>query len=257
MEYFQGYLGQPFGGFPESLRDSVLKDKARIHGRPGASMDDVDMAELQQKLVERTGRTHSQREVLSSALYPKVYDEFVRYTENYGDVTKLPSKHFFGTMRVDEEVSVQLEDGVDVSIKLKAVGELLPSNQREVFFEVNGIPRSVIIDDKSTDHASDLKPRDLAVRADEGDLGSVGAPMAGEVIEVTAATGKHVEAGSALIVLSAMKMETTVAAPISGDIKHVAVEVGSSVSAGDLLVKISRGTEEEASEMPAAEVAAA
>ena len=257
VEYFQGYLGQPFGGFPESLRDSVLKDKARIHGRPGASMDDVDMAELQQKLVERTGRTHSQREVLSSALYPKVYDEFVRYTENYGDVTKLPSKHFFGTMRVDEEVSVQLEDGVDVSIKLKAVGELLPSNQREVFFEVNGIPRSVIIDDKSTDHASDLKPRDLAVRADEGDLGSVGAPMAGEVIEVTAATGKHVEAGSALIVLSAMKMETTVAAPISGDIKHVAVEVGSSVSAGDLLVKISRGTEEEASEMPAAEVAAA
>jgi len=221
-------------------------------------MDDVDMVELREKLVERTGRTHSQREVLSSALYPKVYDEFVRYTENYGDVTKLPSKHFFGKMKVDEEVSVQLEDGVEVSIKLKAVGELLPSNQREVFFEVNGIPRSVIIDDNSTDHATDLKPRDLAIRADEGDLGSVGAPMAGEVIEVTAATGKHVEAGSALIVLSAMKMETTVAAPISGDIKHVAVEVGSSVSAGDLLVEISRSSvSEEGSDLPAPEVAAA
>ena len=244
VEYFQGYLGQPYGGFPEGLRDNVLKDKERINGRPGASMPDVNLYKLQEKLVDLTGRPHLRREVLSSALYPKVYEEFVAHRERFGDVYKLPTKQFLDKMKVDEEVSVQIEDGVDVTIKLKAVGELLPSSQREVFFEINGIPRSVIVDDQSVDQAAELKPRDIAVRADAGDLGSVGAPMAGEVIQVSCSTGKYVEAGSVLLVLSAMKMETSVAAPISGVLQHVAVEVGNSVSAGDLLVKISPKNDE-------------
>ena len=238
VEYFQGYLGQPYGGFPEQLRDSVLKDKKRIHGRPGAELEEVDLDQLSLKLVERSGRPHLRREVISSALYPKVYDDFVAYREKYGEVDKLPTKQFLDKMKVDEEVLTELEEGVEVSIKLKAVGELLTKNQREVFFELNGIPRSVIIDDKSVDDDAALRPKDIAIRADANDLGSVGAPMAGEVIQVSCASGEFVEAGSALIVLSAMKMETTVAAPTSGILQHVAVDVGNSVAAGDLLVKI-------------------
>lgn len=62
--------------------------------------------------------------------------------------------------------------------------------------------------------------------------GSIGAPMAGEVVDVQTKPGETVKAGQPLIVLSAMKMETTVAAPISGTIRHVAVERGDTLDAG-------------------------
>ena len=50
MEYLQGYLGQPVGGFPEPLRSRVLKDKPRVQGRPGASMPPMDLKALEQEV---------------------------------------------------------------------------------------------------------------------------------------------------------------------------------------------------------------
>lgn len=44
--------------------------------------------------------------------------------------------------------------------------------------------------------------------------------------------GKEVKAGQALVVMSAMKMETSVAAPCNGIIRHVAVDMKDSVEAG-------------------------
>ena len=38
VEYFQGLIGQPVGGFPEPLRTHVLKGKDRVDGRPGATL---------------------------------------------------------------------------------------------------------------------------------------------------------------------------------------------------------------------------
>ena len=40
------------------------------------------------------------------------------------------------------------------------------------------------------------------------------------------------KAGQALVIMSAMKMETSVAAPCDGVIRHVAVEVKDSIEAG-------------------------
>ena len=50
VEYLQGYLGQPVGGFPEPLRSRVLKDKPRVQGRPGASMPPMDLKALEQEV---------------------------------------------------------------------------------------------------------------------------------------------------------------------------------------------------------------
>lgn len=64
--------------------------------------------------------------------------------------------------------------------------------RREVFFEANGVPRTVEIMD-TTDQGEGGGPVRKAARekADSDVLGSVGAPMAGEVIEVTAKPGQH------------------------------------------------------------------
>lgn len=74
------------------------------------------------------------------------------------------------------------------------------------------------------------------MQADVAVLGSVGAPMAGSVIEVSVKPGQPVHAGQQLAVLSAMKMETAVCSPIAGVVTQVAVDKNDALDAGDLIV---------------------
>ena len=50
--------------------------------------------------------------------------------------------------------------------------------------------------------------------------------------------GAVVKSGQQLVVLSAMKMETSVSAPCSGTVQHVAVEKSDQVDSGDLIMRI-------------------
>jgi acetyl-CoA/propionyl-CoA carboxylase biotin carboxyl carrier protein len=71
-----------------------------------------------------------------------------------------------------------------------------------------------------------------------GGNGEVVAPMQGTIVGVNVAVGDTVEAGDAVVVLEAMKMENSIPADIAGTIEDVKVATGDSVGAGDLLVKI-------------------
>jgi len=68
--------------------------------------------------------------------------------------------------------------------------------------------------------------------------GSVVAPMPGKVVKVLVAVGDVVTAGQPLIVVEAMKMETTLVAEIDGTIATVGADVGAMVDAGAVLVAI-------------------
>ena len=48
VEFLQGQIGQPAGGFPEPLRSRVLTGRPVVEGRPGASMADVSLGALEQ-----------------------------------------------------------------------------------------------------------------------------------------------------------------------------------------------------------------
>lgn len=158
------------------------------------------------------------------------------FSVQYSHLTEqLPTRAFFAPLDVDEEVDIHITQGVGLAIKLKAVGELQPNGIREVFFETNGIPRVVDVEDLREAKTLGRAARD---KADPDTLGSIGAPMAGQVVDVLAKPGVYVSAGQALVVLSAMKMETTVAAPVSGMVQHVAVVKDDQIDAGDLLVSI-------------------
>ncbi len=77
VEFLQGQIGQPHGGFPEKFRDDVLKDLPRVDGRPGENMDPMDLEALKKKLGEKFGSGNiSECDIMSAALYPKVIKKF-------------------------------------------------------------------------------------------------------------------------------------------------------------------------------------
>ena len=68
-----------------------------------------------------------------------------------------------------------------------------------------------------------------------GAHGSLVAPMPGTVVRVEVEAGAIIEAGAAVVVLEAMKMEHTVRAPHDGIIAEVRVKVGQSVDVGSVM----------------------
>lgn len=64
VEFMQGYLGIPHGGFPEPFRTRVLKGMKKIEGRPGATMKPLDLDKLKSDLIEAHGNR-----VIISLLY--------------------------------------------------------------------------------------------------------------------------------------------------------------------------------------------
>ncbi|MBL4684709.1 MAG: pyruvate carboxylase [Nannocystaceae bacterium] len=233
VEFFQGYLGVPYGGFAELLRDKIVRRSDRVEGRPGASMPPLDFDALEAELVEKTGFEVRSVDVLSAAIYPKVFDEYLKFRELYHDISVLPTRIALAPMSVGEEVSVTIERGKTLIVKLTAVGTLDKSGSRTIFFELNGRLRSVKVRDKAA--STEVVER---AKSDPTDVGSVGAPMLGVVVELKTAVGTKVDKGDALVVLSAMKMETVVAAPIGGTIASLSVGVDDTLAAGDLLCVI-------------------
>ena len=61
-------------------------------------------------------------------------------------------------------------------------------------------------------------------------------PMMGVVVRLNAQDGQDVKVDDSLLVLEAMKMETTITSPVAGKIKRVRVGAGQSVQANQVLV---------------------
>lgn len=242
IEFLQGCIGRPSGGFPEPLASRVLKDLPRVVGRPGESLEPVDLKRFELELKEsHEGYKLRLHDVMSSAMYPKVFAEYVKFVDKYGRfVEKLPTRAFWAPLEVDEEIDIELSKGNIVNIKYKAKGELQPGGTREVFFEANGVLRSVEVKDEKAakESAAGSTKRAAREKADPMKEGSVSAPMSGEVVEVRAAPGQKVKAGEPLVVLSAMKMETSVSATCTGTIQHVYVIKGDQVDNADALLLI-------------------
>ena len=71
-----------------------------------------------------------------------------------------------------------------------------------------------------------------------GGSGEVSVPMQGTIVKVLVAVGDSVEAGQAVTVLEAMKMENNITAETAGTVKEIRVKPGDAVGAGDVVVVI-------------------
>ncbi len=82
------------------------------------------------------------------------------------------------------------------------------------------------------------EPDDIAGREPAADPSRVVSPVSGLVRVVAVEVGSEVEAGQTLVVIEAMKMETTLQATIAGTVRSLRAAVGRQARAGDLLVEI-------------------
>ena len=222
---FRGDLGIPPGGFPEGLSKKVLKGDAPRSGRPGAEMVPIDLSAERERLDSDT-------DLASRLMYPKVFDDFADHRRLYGDVSVLPTHAFFHGMKPGQEITVDLEPGKTLVVLCLAIGDLHEDGSRLVFFELNGQPRAVRVQETGKG-AAEARPK-----ANAGDPGHVAAPMPGLVSTVAVSPGQHLTAGDLLLTLEAMKMETSVHADISGHVSMLHVHPGDQVDAKDLLVVI-------------------
>jgi len=85
--------------------------------------------------------------------------------------------------------------------------------------------------------AFEIVPR-FDVRKGELTPGGLNAPMPGQIIDVRATVGQHVEAGETLVVMEAMKMEHVISAPTSGTVGEVFVTLRQQVDSGTALLTL-------------------
>ena len=219
--FLHGELGTPEGGFPEPFRSEALE------GRPWeAKAKDLTADEAAALAADR-------RTTLNRLLFPGPYSTHVETKERYGDLSVLPSPLFWYALDPQEDdVAVELRQGVRVIIGLVAVGEADEDGMRSVTFRVNGQLRVIETRDRRV-----ASSRPEAVRADPNNPGHVAAPFRGAV-RVSVSVGDHVEAGDAVAVIEAMKMESSISTPVSGTVQQVATEPLGIVEPGDLIVEI-------------------
>jgi pyruvate carboxylase len=233
IEFLEGRLGEPPGGFPEKLRKRVLRGRTPIQGRPGASLPPADFAATKTTLERQLGRVVDDQEVVTYLLYPRVFPEFAAHEAKYSDTSVLPTPIFFYGMEPGEETSIDIERGKTLILKFLTVGEAHNDGTRTVFFELNGQPREVVVPDRELSAQTATRRK-----AESGNPLHVGAPMPGLVVRVAVAVGESIAVGQKLLMLEAMKMETTVYAERAGTVAEVLAKAGTQVEAGDLLIRL-------------------
>jgi pyruvate carboxylase len=235
VEMMQGYLGVPDGGWPTAFQERVLKSAHAepIAGRPGGAIPPADFAAAAEEIQTKTRREPCEDDVLSYLLYPQVYLDFQKHVTQFGDTSKIPTRHFFYGLQPGEETSIEIERGKTLFVKYLTTGEVREDGTRTVFFELNGQPRAVTVADRSVTANIKRHPK-----ADPENAGHVAAPMPGKVSAVAVRRGQAVKTGERLLSIEAMKMETAIYSPRDSQVGEIFVEPGTVVESRDLLLTL-------------------
>lgn len=233
VSFFAGDIGQPHGGFPEALQKKVLKNRAPMSVRPGSVLADADLKALRTEAEHKVGRQIRDTEFASYLMYPQVFTDYALHRRRYGDVSVLPSRTFFYGMLPGEEITLDIARGRQFIIRFLALGEPDDKGHRTVFFELNGQPRNVQVDDLGSGTTREALPK-----GEEGNAYHIMAPMPGMVVKVFHTEGEEVSRGDVLFAIEAMKMETAVHAGHGGSVKRILVQAGETVEAKDLMMEL-------------------
>ena len=216
--FLSGELGDPPGGWPEPFRSKALA--GRTFTPVAGELNDDDAREL----------ASTPRSTLNRLLFPGPDREFRRSSQQFGDLSLLPTVDYLYGMQRGAEHMIELKSGVQLYLGLEAVGEADERGLRTVVTTLNGQLRPLQVRDTSVN--VDVP---VAERADPGNPFHVASPFAG-VVTLAVAEGDEVEAGATVATIEAMKMEASITAPRAGRVQRTAITSVQQVEGGDLVL---------------------
>ncbi|KOY67139.1 pyruvate carboxylase [Clostridium sporogenes] len=237
VSYFKGMMGQPMGGFPEKLQKLVLKGEEPITCRPGEMLPPEDFQKIRKHLKDKHNLDATEKDIISYALYPEVFDKYLDFLKEYGDLSHMGSDVFFHGLYEGETAEIELQEGKTFIVQLSEIGKVDSEGNRVVVFEINGNRREIKIKDKSSLMAQNITSSNTKM-ADSSNKKHIGASIPGTVIKVLVSKGDKIKEGDSLIVIEAMKMETNVVASSSGAVESLLVKEGEQVKSGQLLLEL-------------------
>src|SRR5690606_16106333 len=118
IDMLEGNLGQPQGGWPKKLQKVVLGDRKARRGRPGSYLKAIDLQQTKADISAKLGIKATDDDLYSYLMYPQVFEEFAKFTAKYSDVSVLPTPAYFYGLKPEEEISVDIEEGKTLILKL-------------------------------------------------------------------------------------------------------------------------------------------
>ncbi|MBI3879799.1 MAG: pyruvate carboxylase, partial [Verrucomicrobia bacterium] len=241
VDMMSGGLGWPDGGWPEQVQKVVLGEKRAAEARknfekdivPGAVATPANLEKLRKEVSEKLKHDATEDDLYSHLMYPQVFADYAKHHAAFSDVSVLPTPAFFYGLRRGEEINVGIEAGKSLIIRLVNVSEPDKDARRTATFELNGITREAMIADKKVAPLAKTRPK-----ADLADPLQVGAPIPGLIAAIAVTVGQKVAKGDKLLMMEAMKMQTTVSAPADGVVAELHAALGETVESKDLLVRL-------------------
>ncbi len=234
IDMLAGGLGQPDGGWPEDVQRVILGNRRQATTkRPGEVAPPMDLEVTREELHRKLRRKPTDNDLFSYIMYPQVFLDFEKSRKTYDSLSGLPSTAFFYGLRLGEEISVDIDEGKTLFIKLVSISEADAQGVRTLFYELNGMPREAQVVDSSKAVASSARPK-----GDPDNPAHVVAPMPGMITHLAVGVGSTVKQGDKLVTLEAMKMLTSVGASRDGVVSELLVHQGDTVAANDLLLRL-------------------
>ena len=228
---FRGDLGQPDGGFPEDLSRLILKGEKAYQDRPNAHLQPIDFEDEFAEFQKSYPENNDFLDFLSYQLYPKVFEDYCQFRNQYGDLTQLPTLAFFYGLKSNGEVLMEIGPGKMLIIKFLYISEPNEDGMRVITFDMNGQVRSINVRDQS------FKVDKIAHQKAEKE-GDIGSPLQGRIASIKVKEGQEIAAKAPLFTIEAMKMETTVSAPVGGKVEKIVLPAGEMVEQDDLVLVV-------------------
>ncbi|UTW05340.1 sodium-extruding oxaloacetate decarboxylase subunit alpha [Amphritea atlantica] len=230
--YLQGGYGAAPAAVDAQLQKKAIGNESVETGRPA----DLLKPELN-KLREEIGKlAQTEEDVLTFAMFPDLGREFLQQRAE-------------GTLKPEELLAVDAAKGAKLGpagaseFKIEVHGEIydiavtgvggVGSGKRKIYLSMDGMPEEVIFEPQN-----EFVSEGSSGRKHASEPGHVTTAMPGNIFDVLVKEGDVVEAGQAILVAEAMKMEMEIHANIAGTVKAIYVAKGDRVTPGEVLAEI-------------------
>jgi len=230
--YLQGGYGKPPADVDVDLQKKAIGNNIVNDGRPADLID----PELTKLTAEIGDLALSEEDVLTFAMFPDLGREFLQQrAEGTLKPEELLPENQTGDSRITEAIASEFKldvHGETYEVAITGVGDC-GVGKRKLYLSMDGMPEEAVFEPLNQYVASEASGRQKATLP-----GHVTTAMPGNIVEVLVKEGDQVEAGQAVLVTEAMKMETEVNANIAGSVIAVHVVKGDRVTPGEVLIEI-------------------